>query len=437
MVVRTGRRRWVAAVGVLSLAACEEQMPTGVRDDIAAAPITIEVELPWSVFGSDLEAFGGYGTIADIGRGVLATDYEGSLNARTLVRFGAYPDRATVRDTTGTARTDSTLTYIGGRMVAFFDSAASTNTGPVEIQLGATQQVWDSETASWAFAVDSAGDQQAWGTAGGGPVLDLVSATWDPASGDSVFFPLDSAAVANWEDTADLSRGAHLRVVTDSVRLRVRRAELRLDARSSVNPDTIVALTAPTNRLTFVYDPAPAPPPDGIRIGGAPAWRTVLDIELPEELTGPPEFCAVVSCPHPLQAGEISFAALVVTSRTTEAAFAPSDSVGLDVRPVLQRAALPKAPLGTSLIGTVLGRLVGPNAFGSQPGQEIEIPITAFARALLEEPEPGEIPPPNALALLAAVEPISITFASFEGPGGPGEPRLRLVLTIGPAVELP
>ncbi len=46
-------------------------------------------------------------------------------------------------------------------------------------------------------------------------------------------------------------------------------------------------------------------------------------------------------------------------------------------------------------------------------------------------------PAPNTLALLSVFEPLSIAYASFEGPGSVGEPQLRLVLTIGPPVELP
>jgi hypothetical protein len=174
-----------------------------------------------------------------------------------------------------------------------------------------------------------------------------------------------------------------------------------------------------------------------MRIGGAPSWRTVLDVALPTELNGPPEFCAAVGCPHTLEFGQISFAALVLTSRMTEAAFQPTDSIGLDVRTVLLRAALPKAPLGPSLIAAFLGRQVSPDAFGSQAGERIEIPITSFVRALVVGDDGSGRVPSNTLALLSVFEPISIAFASFHGPGGADEPRLRLVLTIGPAVELP
>jgi len=391
--------------------------------------------MTWSEFAANLEVFGGYGVPAELGLGVVAAGFQGTLDARTLTRFQAYPQEASVRDSTGTARTDTDLTIEGGRLVAFLDTIASTATGPVTLGLGAIQNAWHPRTATWTAAVDTIGDLQLWPEAGGGPVTDLGTAVWDPAAGDSVVFALDSAGVALWADTTELASGARIELVTAGERLRIRSIGLRLDARSSI-ADTVVTLLAGARGLTFIYDPVPTPPPDGVRIGGAPSWRTVLDVDLPDQIVGPASFCAAVPCPHTLSAGDVSYAALVLTSRASEAAFAPTDSIGLDVRPVLQRSAMPKSPLGASLIGTLLGRRVAAEAFGSSPGEEIEIPITLFVRDLLAGPQNG-VAPPSTLALLSVFEPLSISFASFDGPGGPTEPRLRLVLTIGPPVELP
>ena len=134
---------------VLAAAACEELTPTGVGTDIAAVPVTVELELSWSEFASNLNVFGGYGAPVELGLGVLASSFAGTLNARTLVRFGAYPDSVTVRDSTGTNRPDTTITYTGGRVVAHFDTIASTNAGPVTIGLGALQNEWHASTVTW------------------------------------------------------------------------------------------------------------------------------------------------------------------------------------------------------------------------------------------------------------------------------------------------
>ena len=67
----------------------------------------------------------------------------------------------------------------------------------------------------------------------------------------------------------------------------------------------------------------------------------------------------------------------------------------------------------------------------------VQLPFTTFARDLLRGADASGNPVPGTLALLSVIEPFSIGFASFDGPGTPGEPVLRLVLTIGPPVELP
>lgn len=441
---RIGGSPALAAFGammVVALSACEEQLPVSIEGgDLPGQPITIQVEIPWSEFASNLEVFGGYGSPEDLGQGVLANAFAGTLNARTLLRVGAYPQVATARDSTGTLRPDSSLVYMSGRLVAFFDTLNSTNfpaLTPVALSLGATQAEWDPTTVSWAFAVDTINDQRAWAEAGAGPITAFSTATWDPAMGDSAVFLLDSAQVAAWSDTTDVTRGVRIDMVDTGERLRVRDAALRLDARPGIDPDTILDLSTDVRNVTFIYDPFPSPPPDGVRIGGSPSWRTVLDVSIPEQLTGPAAFCAVVSCPHVLEPAQISSATIVLTSRSVDPAFQPTDSVRLDVRSVFDRSAMPKSPLGPSLVADFLGKGVSANAFGAGAGEEVEIPFTSFARDLVRGEDADGNPPASTLALLSVFEPLSITFASFEGPGGAGEPVLRLILTIGPTVELP
>lgn len=436
-----GRPLRVALTALLSLtglAGCNEELPVGVGDlPLPGEPVTVEVEIPWSDFASNLEVFGGYGSPEELSESYVANRFADTLDARTLMRIASYPTTVTVFDTTGAQRPDSMLTYIGGRLVARFDTIASTNTGPVMLALGRIQQEWDATTATWEAAIDTINDTRPWLEPGAGPVAVVDSAVWDPATGDSAVFVLDSATVAAWSDTTDATSGARIELLDPGSRLQLNGAALRLDVRPSINPDTVVQVTAGTSAVTFVYSPFPDPPPDGVRIGGAPAWRTVLDVSIPNQLTGPPGFCAVVSCPFTVEPGQISFAALRLTSRTTDAAFQPSDTVRLDVRPVYDRSVMPKSPLGGSLIGATLGRAVGPNAFGSAPGEVIEVPFTTFARDLLRGEDESGNPAPTTLALLSVFEPLSIAFASFEGPGSANEPVLRLVLTIGPPVELP
>jgi hypothetical protein len=424
----------LVAVGVV---ACGRETPTSVDETLLPdEPISIEIRMGWDDFASGLEVIGGYGSPLNLGRGVLANGYGGTLQSRAVAMMDTFPASTSVRDTTGTTRTDSVLTFVGARLVAKFDTISSTNTGPVTLAVGAITQRWDPQTVTWTHTVDTINDLRAWDEEGAGPVLALATGEWDPATGDSVSFSLDSAQVALWTDTIAEAPGLRIDLLTEGYRLEVQGLFLRLTTRPSVNPDTLVEVTGHRRYLTSVYSPFPEPPPDGIRVGGAPAWRTVLDLNVPTVLNGPAELCAAVGCPVTLTADQLNYAALVLRSRASEAGFQPSDTIGLDIRPVLDRDALPKSPLGSSLIGT-LGRRVGPEAFGAAPGVEIEIPLTAFARAILRGEEDGGTPPPKTLALLSVFEPVSISFASFFGPGVPEEPVLKLVVTVGKTVELP
>ncbi len=442
--IRSNDRRIGTRVGVLLAAAalvvtaCGDETPTSIGEEVLpGAPVTLQIEIPWEDFGSNLEVFGGYGTPGDLGTGVLANVYGGSLNARTLLRFGALPTSASVRDTTGTTVTDTDLTFVEGRLVALFSRSASTAETPVSLTLGFMDEAWHRRSATWTDAVDTVGSRVAWSQPGGGTVAPIDTVTWDPAAGDSVSFALDSAQVAAWDDDAALALGARLDLLTEGHRLDVRSVALRLTARPSVNPDTLVTVSATQPEVTFIYDPAPAAPADGMRVGGAPAWRTVMDLGVPTQLNGPAELCAAAGCPVTLEPGQISYASVVLTTRQTEGAFQPLDTLGVDARAVLSRTALPKAPLGAPVVGS-LGRRLPASYFGDQAGAQVEMPVTSLVRNILRGIDPTTgLPYPNTLALLSPFEPLSIAYGSFYGPGTGFAPVLKLIVTVGPSVELP
>lgn len=437
--IRNSRKKWASLLGlvVLGSIACSEISPTALDHDLLPeAPVTVEVRIPWDEFGSGLASYGGFGLPDDLGIGVAAHAL-GALEARTLVRLGDVPTSASVRDTTGTSRTDTLLHVLGGRLVAVIDTLGSVAPGPVTLEVGMLQQEWDPTTADWTQAIDTTGVTVPWVEPGAGPVSNVITAVWDPAAGDSAFFELDSAMVATWADTSSTNQGLRLGVLTEGTRLEIGNVLLQVDVRPSLNPDTTLVVVANRQAMTFVYTPEIQPPTDEIRVGGTPSWRTVLDVQVPTSLSGPTALCASVGCPVELTAGRITYAALVLQTREVDPAFMPSDTVNLDIRPVFDRSVLPKAPLGNSLITTSLGRRIAPGLFGAGAGTEVEIPITAFVRSLLEPDTTAAFPPPNTLALLSTFEPISIAYADFFGPGSPQAPVLKLVVTVGPSVELP
>lgn len=432
------KRTPVAAVltaVALATAACQESNPTSLEGGlIPVAPRTVEVILPWSEFGAGVEIFGGFGAPSQLLSVVVAEDYRGDLDSRALVRFGSLPRVVSVRDTTGTLRVDSVFAYFAGRVVARVDTLRTEVSGPVELRLSMLDQDWHNRSTTWELLVDTVQDQRAWPEAGGGPGALLGTGTWDPAAGDSIVFALDSATVALFQDTTGVRRTARLDMVTPGELVEMASVALRVDARPSVNPDTVVVLPAGAAQSTFIYTPFPDPPPDGIRAGGAPAWRTVLTVDIPTVLNGPAALCEQVGCPFTLEPSRLNHASLILTSRTSApAAFQPTDSLLLDVRPVLVPERLPKAPLGSSFLG-ILGRGVEPEAFGAEAGKKIPITITEFVRSLINPDAPEDLP--NSVALLSLLEPFSIGFGDFDGPGDPGEPVLRLILTASDTVEI-
>jgi hypothetical protein len=413
-----------------------EELPTAARSDlIPVEAITFKVTLPFDEFGSNLRVYGGYGGPVELSYGMMAHLYEGELEARTLIGLWPYPVAATVRDTTGTTRPDSSLAFVGGRVVAKFDTIASVHDGPVELAVGALEDSWHYRSASWRLAVDTVLDSRPWQEEGAGPVLPLAVATWDPAEGDSVIFEVDSAAVAIWADSAGAKRGMRLDALTEGVRLQTQTVRLFLITRPSSNPDTLLDLLVQARYRTFVYEPVLETPDTDLRVGGVPAWRTVFDMDFPAALDGPAELCALVECPLVLEPQMVNSALLTLKTGETQPAFRPSDSLRLDLREVLEPGRLPKSPLGSSLT-SLFGVAFPPEVFGDSAGTRVTIPISGYVSDLIAAKSQPDLEIPGTLALLSAFEPLSLPFATFLGLDGADGPEIELILTVGKGVEL-
>ena len=141
------KRAWLVAVLISAswgLVACDETTPTS--DDgglIPLEPRTVEVELSFDQFAEAVRVYGGYGTPSELIEAVLAQDYEGTLDARVVTRYSVYPWTASVRDSTGTTRADSAFTFVGGRLVARFDTTeANRPESPVTVAAGMVLCEW-------------------------------------------------------------------------------------------------------------------------------------------------------------------------------------------------------------------------------------------------------------------------------------------------------
>lgn len=428
-------------MGVLALCSgtlvgCTEEMPTAIDGDLLPVEVlTVEVSLPFAEFGRDLQRFGGFGTPYSLPTIVVAREYQGELEARGLARWATVPTVMSVMDSTGATRPDSSLTFLSGRVVAVIDTVASVFDGPVTLAAGALQDSWHPHTATWELAVDTIGERVPWTSPGGGPVHPMGTSEWTLEQGDTLFIELDSADLGTWTDSATTSTGLRLDAETAGARMVIVGIQFRLDVRPSSNPDTVVETFVGTNGSTFVYDPLPVPSESGIVIGGAPAWRTVFQVELPEFLDGPPELCAKVGCPFELDADAVSFAALVLTTEAGPPAYQPTDTVRLDVRTVLSPAHLPKSPLGEAMAG-IYGHALPAEYFGASAGVEVSIPITAYVQTLIRGETVTGDSVPTTIALLSALEPSALELATFQGLEGANPPYLKLILTLGDRIQI-
>lgn len=432
----------VLVAGLLAVAAggCSESLPTVEREELVRSGFATEVILEYDEFASGARVYGGYGKLSDLGAGFVAHDFgsavdggdggQDGLEASSLLRFGRYPRSAQVLDTTGTNVPDTLLTFLFGRLVMRFDSLSSVHhDDPVEIVAHALTEPWDGRSATWEYAIDSVGHREYWSVPGGGVVEEIGRASWDPETGDSVKIRVDSTWIAAWADTTDFSRGVRVSATTPGVRLRVTAALLRLETRPSVNPDTIVQVPSGTENRTFIYAPVPRPPLKTLRVGGVPAWRTVMDLDIPSVLNHPDELCDVVGCPVEITPEHVSFAALRLTTRTSVRSFAPSDTLSVDLRSVLAPDFLPKSPLGPSL-NRAAGTPVPHEWFQVPAGEIVEIPITGLVRDLLRGETVDGDPVSKTIAVLAAFEPRSVEYMTFDGAASPAAPALRIVLNF-------
>ena len=422
----------LSAAGLLAVVAattaCGSETPTAVEDtDFPITVVTSEVRLTHDQFARAVQVLGGFGRAGEVTIPLVATEFGAdSLEARTLVRFGPIVRSASVRDSAGTTVTDSTLTLVGGRAVLRFDTLSAPSE-PVTLSASLIRERWDPPTATYIHAVDTLGEQVAWTRPGGGDATPISTAVWDPAESDSAYFPVDTIAIKSWEDADNEARGMLVRMVTPGARVRVRSVNLVMDAIPSIRSDTMVTTDTYSEHRTLIYDPGPSLPEGALQIGGAPAWRTVFEMRLPDSLAYQGSVCPSGSCSLPLTADGITLAALVLTPGPTDASLRPADTLFVDARPVYSPEYLPRAPLGNSVHTPILR--VPPEIFAEGGGGALEIPITSFVKDLARGVTEDSLPAPNTLALLAAIEPQSFELMRFLGPGTSAPPTLRILVS--------
>ena len=426
-------RRLLLLTG-LSLTACTEETPTDVGDDLlpSGAVRTFEVILEPGDFIEYDTTFTGYTRAQDAPFGLIANRFEGVLDANLLIRM-AQPLRViNVRNAAGTIVPDSNPNYFAGRLVVRIDTLRTDSDPPVRFSAFRTAEEWDF-SATWTLRVDTGNVRRTWATPGGtrGPLVDTASWT----AGDSLIFDLDSATIAEWRDTANLARGAIVVAETNGARVRVSSAAFRLQARSSLRPDTILDFDVAASMSVFIYNPEAPPATGQLRVGGVTSWRSI--IRLRSDLRNMTFPCPdTPGCQIRLDQAHINIAQLLLQPAAAPPGFVPEDSSLMHARTLLVASSVPlqRSPIGQLICPAVLlrcGALLRADWFAQPPSPErVTVDLTSYIAPLVAADTEVDDRPSSTITLLSSAEPFTFGFAAFE----PG-PRLRLVLTA--AVERP
>jgi hypothetical protein len=429
-------------VPALLLGACTDAVPTS--QDGALIPVdaqTVEVLLSWDEFGRDFRTDGGFASVAFLPTLIMAREHGGDVDAAALIRFAGLPGSVQVRPPgSETTQADTAYVPVGGTMVLRMDTTRFRPSAPVELTASRIATRWDERTASWEMAVDTFGDALAWGAPGAADAVTFSTVTWDPEVADSIIFEVDSVTANAWRRSDNQARGARIAVGTSGVIVEAAASIFRAQVRSQVNPDTLIQVAATPLQQTFLYTPDPGVSTSEFRIGGAPARRASLRLEVPARIEGEHPSCQSIACPLEITPERVVYAGLVLqTLPTMPVGLQPVDTLRMDVRPALAPERLPKSPLGPTVQPTL--RRIAPEAFAGAGGVSVEVPLTRYFRDLIAEvpDESAGDPPrtPSTLTFLSAVEPLSLGFGTFAGPGSPGEPYLRIILTLSDGVSLP
>jgi hypothetical protein len=421
-----------------ALHACGRESPTDVGGALLPADAlrTIEVILDPSAYYDIDTTFTGFDETRDANFLVIAHEFGGVFESNTLARFEV-PTTIGAADSTGTVVTDSMATLMGGRIVIALDTARSDVTLPVSIALYRIDEEWDPASADWTNRVDTGGDTLPWAQPGGRGGAFIDSVVWSTANVDtagnpvdSLVIDVDSQTIALWTESGR-AKGGLLAMEKSGQRVRAADVLLRVDARPSVKPDTVVTITVRAATPIFLYDPPAQRQGGELLVGGIPEWRTYLrwrpgidTLSIPCPQVGP-------NCVIRLAEANINYAALILRIAEPPPGFLPQDSTRMITSPVL---ASPLSPLERSPLASNVGvgiEFLSPSRFQNPQGDETEVPVTPFLRRLLADTTSDGEPVSPWMAILPLVTGFDVGLAAFEP-----TPRLRLILTVARELQL-
>jgi hypothetical protein len=427
------RRIWKAGVGAcvvgaIAVAACGDEGPTGVGSDLLGEGVrTYEVLFEANEFLVADTTYDGIGTLDDAPFRMAAHSFEGELHARTL--FSLSRPHSVTYTAGGTTRTDSIAAVVGGTLTLVVDTIA-TSPHPIELDVLEVTEAWDRAAATWTVRMDTAGVTERWTAPGGSPGLGVAAGTW--AGGDTLRITMDSAAVAVWADTLGAQLGGMIRATTPGARVFFHSIGFQFDVRP-VGADTVLQAGAIVASKIIATPEAAAAAPGTLRVGGLPAWRSLLRFKPMGDVRihcgpGQPAGCTIPLADATINTATVLLYPQPAGSRRVER------PLRLEGRAVLAGPGVPviRSPL-TPPLGAPSDTL-SPGLFATSPvpAEPVRLPVTGFVRAQIDPPT--DDPPPEWLALTAVGERGQFGYATFGSITSNRPPRLRLVVSVPDAV---
>jgi hypothetical protein len=410
-----------AAVGMLALPlmfGCRDELPTATGGDLfpgGLRPSTVELLLEPEQFLLNTTQQTDFARVATAGYLVVARDFEQELNANTLVRFTGFPETVTYT-VNGALTTEQNFTYEGGQVVTSVVARSSAAT-TTQLRLWELAEPWDTAGVNWTVAAGH--PTRNWSVPGGTRGSMLAQSVWTPgdttAAADSVKFTVDAAAVARM--TAPGFNGLVITSETAGSRVTLSRVMLQTSVRPASHPDTTIALTVVGGPQTFIYSPEAQNVTGTLRVGGVTGDRTILGIDLRQQVPGCENPATTPNCPSvALRDVTINRASLVLSPLRTPGGLRPLVTPTLRIRRVVEPELGRFAPLGQLLFADT----VPVASFASPGGAPISIdltgPLLLFNATQVEQ---------LSIALLTEPEGANFGYLYFTD-----RPRLRIVYTL-------
>ena len=409
-------------VAAATVGACGDETPTSVGSELLGEELrTVRVVVDAQDFLLADTTYDGIGELNDASYGVVAEDFEATLDAYTLIRFTA-PRTVIFRDSLDVQQTDSVESVIGASLRLVVDTLTDPQ-GSVTFELLDLTETWDPASVTWTSRVDSLGaPAEPWAVAGG--TTGAVRATGTLSLGDTLVMLLDSATAAVWADSAAAQRGALLRLADPGRRLRLQAVNFTYDVRPA-DYDTIVPAGRVSGRASIASPDSP-PAPGMLRVGGLPAWRSLVHFAPVKDLTVPCD-AGSTTCEIPLSDVTVNAANLLLWSQPAGGR-RPEGAMRVEGRAVLEA---PTVPLTRSPLTQPFGRMDAPwsaEDFAAPAQVMSRVPITGFIQrnAAVSEEEDAVL----WLALTAVGERSLFGYGEFGGIGSAQPPQLELVVTI-------